>query len=113
MESLQPTANTQLPVPGPDLNIQLEDIYHLCNHDAWAYSDALLIAAARATWYAVVYGHFKIEIECVLKKNPHTGEMEPNFMNYTFTCKHDPAHCHMHKRKQSASRQGTKNLIDA
>ncbi|CEL56923.1 hypothetical protein RSOLAG1IB_08201 [Rhizoctonia solani AG-1 IB] len=62
VESLQPAANTQLLVPGPDLNILLQDLYHLRDCDAGPYSDALLIAAARATWYAIVYGHKNILI---------------------------------------------------
>ncbi|KDN34639.1 hypothetical protein RSAG8_12264, partial [Rhizoctonia solani AG-8 WAC10335] len=100
MESLQPAANTQPPAPDPNLNIPLDDLYQLCDRDAWAYHDVLLIAAARVA-YAAVHGHFEIGIDRVLKKNPRTGEMEPDFVNYTFTCTHNPAHCRMRKRKRS------------
>ncbi|CAE7097739.1 unnamed protein product [Rhizoctonia solani] len=95
MNVLQPVAHVLLPTPGPDLNIPLEDLYKLCDRDAWLYPDALIIAAAHTIWYAPVYGHFEMGIDRVLKKNLLTGQMEPDYMYYTFTCKHDPTHCHM------------------
>ncbi|CAE6424423.1 unnamed protein product [Rhizoctonia solani] len=99
--------------PGPDLTLPLPNVYHLNDCDAWGYSDAHLVAAALSVWTALVYGHFEIGIGRVLKKNSQTGAMEPDYMFYTFKCKHDPTNCRMCTRKQSATRYGTQNLKTA
>ena len=60
---------------------------------------------ARATWWSDVYKHYNVSII-------HHASMDggPGYIEFKFTCKHDPVKHKHHTRRRMETSHGTKNL---
>ncbi|KAG2044314.1 hypothetical protein BDR03DRAFT_938889 [Suillus americanus] len=64
-----------------------------------------IIAASKAHWTSAVYDHYETSLKRHTKRNG-----SPDYLEFVFTCRTDPANHRPHHRKRMQTGQGTKNL---
>ncbi|CAE6364772.1 unnamed protein product, partial [Rhizoctonia solani] len=92
---------------------QLRMISNLPDHQAWAYSDDILIASSltRQKKGCITYRHFIKIVERIYRKDS-SGSLEPDYINFWYICRHQPNRCKSH-RQWGKDHNGTSNLRKA
>jgi hypothetical protein len=69
------------------------------------YELIVILGASKARWTSAVYDHYETSLRCHTK-----GDGSPEYLEFDFTCRTDPANHRPHHRKREQTGQGTKNL---
>jgi len=64
-----------------------------------------ILGASKARWTSAVYDHYETLFRCHTK-----GDRSPEYREFVFTCRTDPANHRPRHRKREQTGQGTKNL---
>ncbi|KAG2036106.1 hypothetical protein BDR03DRAFT_960792 [Suillus americanus] len=65
----------------------------------------VILAALKARWISAVYDHYETSLKRHTKRNG-----SPDYLEFVFTCRTDPANHRPHHRRCMQTGQGTKNL---
>lgn len=73
--------------------------------EVWDESENDIIEASKARWTSAVYDHYETSLRRHTK-----ADGSPNYLEFVFKCRTDPANHRPHHRKRMQTGQGTKNL---
>ncbi|QRV80545.1 hAT family dimerization protein [Ceratobasidium sp. AG-Ba] len=96
------------------VNANRVGILAMSDLDAWPCLNEQILAATLSTWISPVYAHYEVSIDRHTKSptrpNGSIDPEVPDYMEFKFTCKTDPSHSPVYRRRNDTKR-GTGNLL--